>query len=46
VGVLRSLIAKLGAAFHWQPSEIKRLGFNEALDYLNDAVDMGLLESV
>jgi len=34
----------LAAAYHWQPSEIKQLGFNEALDYLNDAVDMGLVE--
>jgi len=42
--MLRPLIAKLGAAYHWQPSEIKGLAFYEALAYVDEAFALGLLE--
>jgi len=34
----------LAVAYHWQPSEIKKLGFKEAMDYFNIAIDMKLLK--
>jgi len=43
---LRRLIARLGAAFHWPPSEIKLLALDDALAYLEEAREMGLLSDV
>jgi len=44
VSALQQLIALLAVAYHWQPSEIKMLGFKEAMDYINVATDMKLLK--
>jgi len=38
------LMAQLGAAFHWQPSEIKLLAIEDVNDYVQQALDMGLLQ--
>jgi len=37
------VIAQLAAAYHWQPSEIRRLTLEECTEYLDIALDMGLL---
>jgi len=42
--MLQQLIALLAVAYHWQPSEVKGLGFNEAMNFFNIAVDMKLLQ--
>jgi len=40
---LRWLTIQLAAAFHWQPSEIKRMDLDEATEYVKGAVETGLL---
>lgn len=40
---LRRLTIQLAAAFHWQPSEIKRMDMDEAIECVKGAFEMGLL---
>jgi len=40
----RAIIAQLGVAFHWQPSEIRALALDDALAFIDEALKMGVLE--